>query len=236
MAEASTATTRIQGDDVVVGSAEAAAAQANTSASSAGVQPSRAGESAQTSRPMRADAARNRAKLLAAAADAFATEGVEVSLEDIAAAAGVGIGTLYRNFATREDLVLAVYSDQVSALEQRSVELPQQLPPDEALHEWMRGFVDFYAVKRGMVNLLKSMQSTNQTPFTGTREKLLASADRVLGPAIEAGVVRPDVSAAEITRALGGICLAANNDADQMALPLVDLIYDGLRYGAPGPA
>lgn len=218
MAEASTMTTRIQGDDVAVDSAGSAAAQLDS----------------QTGRPMRADAARNRAKLLAAAAEAFAGQGVEVSLEDIAAAAGVGIGTLYRNFATREDLVLAVYSDQVSALEQRSMELPQQLPPAEALHEWMRGFVDFYAVKRGMVNLLKSMQSANQSPFAGTREKLLASADRVLGPAIEAGAVRPDVSAAEITRALGGICLAAPNETDQTALPLVDLIFDGLRYGAPG--
>lgn len=184
-------------------------------------------------KPLRADAARNRAKLLTAAADAFAQQGVEVSLEDVAAAAGVGIGTLYRNFPTREDLVLAVYADQVSALEQRSQELPEQLAPAEALHEWMRGFVDFYAVKRGMVNLLRSMQSTNQAPFEGTREKLLASADRVLQPAIEAGVVRPDVSASEITRALGGICLATAPNADDTALPLVDLIFDGLRYGCP---
>lgn len=184
-------------------------------------------------KPLRADAARNRAKLLTAAAEAFAQQGVEVSLEDVAAAAGVGIGTLYRNFPTREDLVLAVYADQVSALEQRSQELPEQLAPAEALHEWMRGFVDFYAVKRGMVNLLRSMQSTNQAPFEGTREKLLASADRVLQPAIEAGVVRPDVSASEITRALGGICLATAPDADNTALPLVDLIFDGLRYGCP---
>lgn len=190
-------------------------------------------------KPLRADAARNRAKLLTAAADAFAQQGVEVSLEDIAAAAGVGIGTLYRNFPTREDLVLAVYADQVSALEQRSQELPDQLAPDEALHEWMRGFVDFYAVKRGMVNLLRSMQSTNQTPFEGTREKLLASADRVLQPAIASGAVRPDVNASEITRALGGICLASTNngnDADDTALPLVDLIFDGLRYGCPAHA
>lgn len=188
---------------------------------------------AEGKKPLRADALRNRAKLLTAAADAFATQGVEVALEDIAAAAGVGIGTLYRNFPTREDLVLAVYADQVSALEQRSQELPAQLPPADALHEWMRGFVGFYAVKRGMVNLLRSMQSTNQTPFEGTREKLLASANRVLQPAIDAGAVRPDVSAGEITRALGGICLAATDNAEDTALPLVDLIFDGLRYGCP---
>lgn len=213
MGETSTTMSRDQGT-------AAAATEANSVAADA-------------KKPLRADAARNRAKLLTAAADAFAQQGVEVSLEDIAAAAGVGIGTLYRNFPTREDLVLAVYADQVSALEQRSQELPAQLAPGEALHEWMRGFVDFYAVKRGMVNLLRSMQSTNQAPFEGTREKLLASADRVLQPAIDAGAVRPDVSASEITRALGGICLAASNGPDDTALPLVDLIFDGLRYGCP---
>lgn len=219
MGETSTTVSRDQGTETVSGSANPVATEAK--------------------KPLRADAARNRAKLLTAAADAFAQQGVEVSLEDIAAAAGVGIGTLYRNFPTREDLVLAVYADQVSALEQRSQELPAQFAPAEALHEWMRGFVDFYAVKRGMVNLLRSMQSTNQTPFEGTREKLLASADRVLQPAIESGAVRPDVSASEITRALGGICLAATNngnDANDTALPLVDLIFDGLRYGCPASA
>lgn len=223
MGETSTTVLRSEGTQATTEAANSVAAEAKSTDV----------KGAEAKKPMRADAARNRAKLLTAAAEAFAQQGVEVSLEDIAAAAGVGIGTLYRNFPTREDLVLAVYADQVSALEQRSQELPDQLPPAEALHEWMRGFVDFYAVKRGMVNLLRSMQSTNQTPFQGTREKLLASADRVLQPAIGAGVVRPDVSASEITRALGGICLAVTNSPDDTALPLVDLIFDGLRYGCP---
>jgi AcrR family transcriptional regulator len=188
---------------------------------------------------LRADAARNRARLLAAATAAFADRGVETSLEDIAKAAGVGIGTLYRHFPTREDLVLAVYGAQIEALDQRSRELASSAEPGEALRDWMRGFVDFYAVKQGMVTLLRTMMNGSRSEqFEQTRATLREAAERMLAPAIDAGVIRQDVAAPELLRALGGICLTSDPRTTPAAstLALVDLVFDGLRYGAPVPA
>ncbi|GAA1251847.1 TetR/AcrR family transcriptional regulator [Oryzihumus leptocrescens] len=186
-------------------------------------------------KPLRADAVRNRARLLETATSLFAERGVEASLDDIAKAAGVGIGTLYRHFPTREDLVLAVYGAQIEALDQRSRELATSDDPGEALREWMRGFVDFYAVKQGMVTLLRTMSDSRSEHFQHTRDTLRVAAERMLAPAIEAGVIRQDVAAPELIRALGGICLTSDPKATPTAstLALVDLVYDGLRYGAP---
>jgi AcrR family transcriptional regulator len=187
-----------------------------------------------STKPLRADAARNRARLVEVATAKFTTDGVDVSLEDVAKEAGVGIGTLYRHFPTRYDLVLAVYGTQVEALAERSRILPAQLPPGEALHEWMRGFVDYYAVKMGMVNLLRSMMQGQPETFAQARATLRESAERVLAPAVEAGVVRADANAPELLRALGGICLASTTpEGQETSLALVDLVYDGLRFGAP---
>lgn len=185
---------------------------------------------------LRADAARNRARLLDAATAQFAERGVETSLDDVAKAAGVGIGTLYRHFPTREDLVLAVYGAQIDALDARSRELATSEDPGEALREWMRGFVDFYAVKQGMVTLLRTMMDGSRSEhFAQTRETLRLAAERMLAPAIEAGVIREDVAAPELLRALGGICLTSDprSTPPSSTLALVDLVYDGLRYGAP---
>lgn len=184
-------------------------------------------------KPLRADAARNRQKLIDVATTAF-TEDVDTPLDEIAKRAGVGIGTLYRHFPTRCDLVLAVYGDQVAGLEQRSYDLPKELDPGEALHEWMRGFVDYYAVKMGLINLLRSMIQGNPETFESARRRMRESAARVLQPAIEAGVVRADATPEELTRALGGICLASSTpEGQQTSLAIVDLVYDGLRFGAP---
>ena len=187
-------------------------------------------------RVMRADAARNRSRLLDAATAAFADRGADASLDDIAKAAGLGIGTLYRHFPTREDLVLAVYGAQIDALDQRSRELATSDDPGEALREWMRGFVDFYAVKQGMVTLLRTMMNGSRAgQFEQTRATMRAAAERVLAPATEAGVIRQDVAAPELIRALGGICLTSDpkSTPPSSTLALVDLVYDGLRFGAP---
>ncbi|GAB3585649.1 TetR/AcrR family transcriptional regulator [Calidifontibacter terrae] len=187
-------------------------------------------------KPLRADAARNRAKLIEVATTVYADRGVDVPLEDIAKSAGVGIGTLYRHFPTRCDLVLAVYGHQVQELAQQARALPLELPPGAALREWMRSFADYYALKMGMINLLRSMMDGNQDTFRGTRESLLDSAARVLTAAVEAGAVRPDATGQELLRALGGICLASTTpEGQETTLALVDLVYDGLRFGAPNP-
>lgn len=186
-------------------------------------------------RPLRADAARNRALLLRAATDAFRRHGVEVPLEEVARSAGVGIGTLYRHFPTRCDLVLAAYSAQVEAVEQRAVDLAAELPPADALHAWMHGFVEFHATKMGLSNLLRQMTEGHPETFQRARAQLLDAAEHVLAPAVDAGVVRPDATATELLRALGGICLAASapNRRDSTSGAVVDLVFDGLRYGAP---
>jgi AcrR family transcriptional regulator len=190
-------------------------------------------------RALRADAARNRAKLLDAATALFAQRGVETSLDDVAKSAGVGIGTLYRHFPTREDLVLAVYGAQVDALDERSRELATSEDPAAALREWMHGFVDFYAVKQGMVTLLRTMMNGSRSgQFEHTRQTLREATERMLAPAVEAGAIRPDVSAPDLLRALGGICLTSEprTTPPSSTLALVDLVFDGLRYGAPVPA
>ena len=189
----------------------------------------------QEGKALRADAVRNRARLLDAATTLFAEQGGATSLEDVARAAGVGIGTLYRHFPTRDDLVADVYQAQVQALDDRSRELADGDDPGEALRTWMRGFVDFYAVKQGMVTLLRGMVDGSRAEhFKQSRATLQAAAERVLRPAVAAGAVRADVSAEELLRALGGICLTSDprTTPPSSTLALVDLVYDGMRFGA----
>ena len=118
---------------------------------------------------VRADAARNRERLLEAAAAAFTERGADVPLEDIARGAGVGIGTLYRHFPTREALVEAVYRNEVSMLCARGDELLAEMPPDQALAEWMRLFVQHVATKRGMLSVLKPLMASSSTLSADTK-------------------------------------------------------------------
>src|SRR5437763_6489898 len=109
-----------------------------------------------TARPLRADAQRNRAKLLAAATEAFAEEGEGVALESVAARAGVGIGTLYRHFPSRDALIVAAYRHEVSSLCAAAEELLRSLPADEALSSWLERFADYIATKRSMGDALRT--------------------------------------------------------------------------------
>ena len=185
-------------------------------------------------RPLRADAQRNRDKLIEVATTAFTELGVDVALEEIARKADVGIGTLYRNFPTREALVLAVYRNQIEGLRIAAHELPKTLGPADALREWMRGFVEYGAIKRGLVTLLKSMMETDGNLFDQTRAILMESAGSLMTAAADAGEIRPDFAPGDVIRALGGICMATDRpDAGATAVALVDLVFDGLRFGAP---
>jgi len=186
-------------------------------------------------RPLRADARRNRDAVLAIAADAFSENGVEASLEDIARKAGVGIGTLYRHFPTREDLVFATYRREVELLSQSAPELAAQMSPSEALREWMRRFVRYAATKRGMVGMLRTMMQTRAELVAGTKDRIQGAAGLLLRSAADAGEIRGDITAEDLMRSMGGICMA-NDQAGppENAARLVDLVFDGLRYGAPG--
>lgn len=185
-------------------------------------------------RPLRADAQRNRDRLIDVATTAFTDSGVDVALEDVARRAEVGIGTLYRHFPTREALVMAMYHKQIDDLEIAAQQLPLSYGPAEALRLWMRGFVDYGAVKRGLVVLLRTMMETDSDLFDHARTTLRESAEALMTAAADAGEIRPDFAASDVIRALGGICMATDRpDAGATALALVDLIFDGLRYGAP---
>src|SRR5215213_3588409 len=179
-------------------------------------------------RPKRADALRNYEKLLAAAREAFTESDRSASLEDIARRAGVGIGTLYRHFPTRSDLVEAVYVDEVEALSHRAGELTD-LEPWEALTAWLQGFVGYLATKQALADELFAIADRDATVFVGCRAMLHAAGEPLLRRAQEAGIVRPDVTIDEVVRMVGGIAkIPADDPADVQRLLAVAL--DGLRY------
>ena len=136
-----------------------------------------------TVRAQRVDACRNRDRLLEVAAEAFAEQGVDTSLEKIAKAACVGIGTLYRHYPTRDALVEAVYRHNVDLLCERAEELSATLPPDEALAAWMQAFVTYVASKKGLATYLKSVVSADSDLFETTLSKVRQTVDGLIAAA-----------------------------------------------------
>lgn len=184
-------------------------------------------------RAPRSDAVRNRARLVEAAAMAFAERGEATSLEEVAQRAGVGIGTLYRHFSTREALVEAIYRSAVESLCDAADELLATLPPDQALAEWMDRFVAYVATKRGMLTALRALLDVDATLFEVSRARLESAAARMLASAAASGSIRGDVDAGDLLRAMGGICMAADaSHRTDQSRPLVGLLLDGLRFGA----
>jgi AcrR family transcriptional regulator len=184
---------------------------------------------------LRADARRNRDTLLESAAQAFAEHGVDTSLEDIAKRAGVGIGTLYRHFPSRDALVIATYERGVSQLCDAAPTLLAEHPdePEVALAEWMDRYVEYIATKRGLAATLKAAVDGNDELFVTVRARIYGAADSLLAAASSAGRIRADVQGSDLLRALGGICMASDSDGWQdQARRLVALLMDGLRYGA----
>ena len=141
-----------------------------------------------TDKPLRADARRNKEKLLAVAVAAFSGTDADVTLESIAKQAGVGIGTLYRHFPTRDALVAAAYRHEVERLCQAVVALRSDQPPDLALRQWMERFVDYVATKRGMAAALQAVVSTSDaTLFADTYAQIVAALTSLLAEGIAAG-------------------------------------------------
>ena len=187
----------------------------------------------ESTRPMRADARRNRDRLLAAALQLFADSGTEVSLEAVAKKAGVGIGTLYRHFPTREALVEAAYRTEVERLCAVD-ELLQAHAPEVALAEWLDRFVAYAATKRGMSDALQSVvASTNAHLFADTRAQIINAIAALLDAAAAAGSIRNDVDPDDVLRAMGSIWLVPIEPGwQERARRLLALLMDGLRYGA----
>jgi AcrR family transcriptional regulator len=186
-------------------------------------------------RPLRADAQRNRDRLLDAAVRAFSQDRPDVTLDAIARDAGVGIGTLYRHFPTREALIEAAYRSELDRLCDAAGGLLRDLPPDEALRAWMDRFVDYMTTKRGMADALRAVIASGGNPFAHSRDRLITAITTLLGRAAAAGTVRSDVAPADVLTSLSGMSLAAGEPAQRdQARRLLDLLMDGLRY-RPAP-
>jgi AcrR family transcriptional regulator len=186
-------------------------------------------------RPMRADAQRNYARLLAAASAAFVEHGADdVSLEEIARRAGVGIGTLYRHFPTRQALLEAVYRDQVDLLSARAEELRHAESPVAALGEWMRAMLRFSSTKRSMTSALLATFGTDSELMATCKQVIRASVQELIARGQQAGQVRPDADASDLIRLVHAVTIATEMAPDPgQADRMLELILDGLR---PRPA
>jgi AcrR family transcriptional regulator len=182
-------------------------------------------------RTLRADAQRNRDRLLEVAARAFAAGG-DPTLEAIAREAGVGIGTLYRHFPTREALVEAAYRNELARLCDAVGDLLQTNPPETALRLWMDRFVDYMTTKRGMKEALRAVVASGGNPFAHSRDRMVEALDLLLRAGAEAGTLRPDADATDLLAGLSGVSLASGEPAQRaQAGRLLDLLVDGLRFG-----
>lgn len=190
----------------------------------------------------RKDALRNRERLLAEAVTAF-TRDPEASLDGIARAAGVGIGTLYRHFPTREALVEAAYRAELAKLCASAEELRRAHPPDVALRRWMDRFLDYAIAKQGMAGALRAVVAAGGNPFAESRAHLTGAISSLLRAGMDAGVLRGDVTAEDVLTGLAGMMFALRaQDQRAQAGRLADLLLDALRFGAlpaaaslPGP-
>ena len=184
--------------------------------------------------PMRADARRNRDLLLSAALAAFTEHGADdVSLEEIARRAGVGIGTLYRHFPTRQDLLEAVYRDQVEALCARAAGLLDEPSPADALATWLRAMVAFSTTKRSLVTSMLATMDKNSEIFSACSTVIRGAVESLLARAQQADEIRRDVGAGDIMRLSHALTVAterAPQDPEQ-AERLLGLMLDGLRAG-----
>jgi AcrR family transcriptional regulator len=178
----------------------------------------------------RADARRNEQTLLDAAAAAFVTSGVNVPVRDIAATAGVGVGTIYRHFPTRADLIVAVYRHQIEACAEAGPELlAKTSSAHAALASWIDLFVDFLVTKHGLAEALQSDDAAFTSLHGLFLERLLPVCEELLTAARSAGEIRTDVSAYEVMRGVGNLCAGVRGDERYNARRLVSLLIEGLR-------
>ncbi len=181
-------------------------------------------------RPLRVDARNNRDRLVAAARAALTTEGSAASLNKIARSAGVGIGTLYRHFPTRDALVEAVYGAELDDLAASAHALLNELPPDVALRRWVVRYAVFTATKRGMQDTLNAGLAAGKIPTSSTRERITGAIAPILSAGATQGSLRADVDPDDVTSLLLGAFLAtAANTSDATTGRLLNLIIDALR-------
>jgi len=179
-------------------------------------------------RPKRADARRNYDKLVAAARDAFAEHGTSASLEEVARRAGVGIGTLYRRFPSRQDLLEAVYVEELADVCRSADELTD-LPPWEALSAWLHRLVEYVGRKHALAEELWNYLDRDAEFFSGCRTALFVAGEPLLARAQAAHEVREDVDYNDVIQMVGGIGKNPATPPEQVAR-ILDIALDGLRY------
>ncbi|KJY44538.1 TetR/AcrR family transcriptional regulator [Streptomyces sp. A1547] len=178
----------------------------------------------------RKDARRNQQTLLEAAAAVFVSSGVDAPVRDIAAAAGVGMGTIYRHFPTRADLVIAVYRHQVDACAEAGPALLETSPsPHAALERWADLFVDFLVTKHGLAAAMQADHSGFETLHAYFLDRLVPVCTQLLDAAAAAGEIRSDLAAYPLMRGIGNLCIGAESDPRYDARRLVALLVAGLR-------
>jgi AcrR family transcriptional regulator len=180
--------------------------------------------------PKRADARRNEETLLDAAAAAFVTSGVDAPVRAIAALAGVGVGTVYRHFPTRADLIVAVYRHQVEACAAAGPTLlASSATPHAALAQWIDLFVDFLVTKHGLAAALQSDDAAFETLHAYFLDRLVPVCAQLLDAAAEAGEIRPDTDALELLFGVGNLCIGAERNPSYRPRHMVALLIEGLH-------
>jgi AcrR family transcriptional regulator len=190
--------------------------------------PSRSGEV--PARTKRADALRNQQTLLAAAAAVFVTSGVDAPVREIAARAGVGMGTIYRHFPTRADLVVAVYRHQVEACAEAGPALLASADsPFAALRQWVGLFVDFLVTKHGLASALQSDSGRFDALHGYFLDRLVPVCTQLVDAAVDAGEIMPGTHAYELMRGIGSLCVGRDGDPRYEPRRLVELLLRGLQ-------
>ncbi|WP_205669319.1 TetR/AcrR family transcriptional regulator [Amycolatopsis suaedae] len=180
-------------------------------------------------RTKRADAVRNEQKLLSAAAEVFVSAGVDAPIREIAAKAGVGMGTIYRHFPTRADLIVAVFRHQVEACAEAGPALLAAAgSPFEALRQWIDLFVDFLVTKHGLANSMRSDSGGFAALHTYFLDRLLPVCERLLDAAVDAGEAVPGTTPLELMRGVGNLCIGRDDDPGYDPRRLVELLLRGL--------
>ncbi len=183
-------------------------------------------------RPQRADAQRKMSSLLQSAVEVFAKSGVDAPVREIAERAGVGLGTVYRHFPQRSDLIVAVFQTQVDACADAASVLAAKYEPGEALARWMQRYVDFITTKRGLAAALHSGDPAYSALPAYFNKRLQPALETLLDAAVAAKAVRPGIEAYDLLRAVATLCRGPQNKEPAYARKMVGLLVDGLRYGA----
>jgi len=183
-------------------------------------------------RRVRADAKRSFDALLLAAKEVFATSGVDAPVREIAERAGVGLGTLYRHFPQRADLIAAVFRREIDACADIAPVLAQSHAPFDALANWMQRYAAFVGTKRGLAQALHSGDPAFDNLPSHFDQRLRPALRALLEAAVAANAVRADVDADELLGAVASLCMSAHNAGPGRAERMVALLVDGLRYGA----